>query len=163
MRPLLRGETGFWLCMGSAFTRKDIKFLNYRLHCRKSNFLQSSLGRIKAGMALSGREFSFLDYSLFIKFLSTFLRDATYRSSMKEQWCQDFLRVKFWSSSKLNRVQKDKIAIVVGRQQRYGHTLVFITLNSTNIIHKNIENGKSVSPSTSAYHVCHRCTKFPNS
>lgn len=133
------------------------------MHCRKSNFLQSSLDRIKTGKALSEIEFSVLDYPLFIKFLSTFLRDAIYRSSMKHRWCQDSSRVKFGSSAKSIRVQEDKIAIVVSRQQRYGHTLFFITLNSKNIIYNNTENGAGVNPSTSVYHACDRCTKFPNS
>jgi hypothetical protein len=128
---------------GISFYEERPQILSYRMHCRKSNFLQSSLHRIKIGMALSEIEFSVLDYSLFIKFLSTFLLDAIYRSRMKQQWFQDSSRVKYGSSAKRNRVQKDKIAIVVGRQQRYGHTLVFITLNSKNIIYENTEMGQA--------------------
>ena len=124
---------------GISFYTKGHHILNYRMHCINCGsiscqLLQSSLDRIQMGIALSEIELSVLDYSLFIKFLSTFLRDAIYRTSMKQQWCQDSSRVKFGSSAKSNRVQKDKIAIVVGRQQRYGHTYIFIILNSRNII-----------------------------
>ena len=130
---------------GISFYMEGHQIDNYIIQCWKSNFLRSSLDRIKTEMAFSEIEFSVHDYSLFIKFLSTFLRNAIYRSNMKQQWCQDPSRVKFGSSAK---VQKDKIAVVVGRQQRYAHTWVFITLNSTNIKHKNTENGTGVSPST---------------
>jgi len=85
MRSLLRGETGVLTVQGISFYAEGHQILNYRMHCRKSNFLQFSLDRIKTGMALSEIEFSVLDYSLSIKFLFTFLRDAIYRSSIKQQ------------------------------------------------------------------------------